>query len=186
MTSKQEDKNELRGHSFDGIQEYNNDLPRWWVRLFYATIVFSVPYFIWYHTPFFNSKSLVDEYMDSIEQQVKTATAAADASAPIDYSSPELIEKGRAVFSTNCAACHGATGHGVIGPNLADDHWIHGATLADVTNIIDKGVPAKGMPAWGSVLGAEKIAQTVAFIKSIQGTSGSNPKPAQGTQGTLK
>lgn len=184
MKNENQEKVELRGHSFDGIQEYDNDLPRWWVRLFYATIIFSIPYMIWYHTPLFQSKSLVDEYL--AETTSPEVLAAKQKTSSIDYSSPQLIAKGKEVFDANCVACHGNQGQGVIGPNLVDDHWIHGSKLADVANLIDVGVPAKGMPAWGNLLGAEKVSQLVAFIKSIQGTAVSNPKAPQGDVGKLE
>lgn len=177
-------KDELRGHSFDGIQEYDNDLPRWWVTLFYASIVFSIPYVIWYHTPFFDSKSLVEEYQAEVLATNPVVTQA--DTAAIDYANPELIAKGKAVFDANCVACHGAQGQGVIGPNLTDDFWIHGNKLAEVTQIVDVGVPAKGMPAWGSLLGAEKVSQLVGYMKSIQGLAVENPKAPQGNPGKFE
>lgn len=62
--TKNNQKDELRnaGHSFDGIEEYDNDMPRWWLNLFHVTIVFGFGYLAWYHLPFFPSKSLIEEY----------------------------------------------------------------------------------------------------------------------------
>lgn len=185
MTTNDSPKNELRNHSFDGIQEYDNDLPRWWVRLFWITIFFAIPYLIWYHSSLFPAKSLVDEYMADTKEanSAENATAASDA---IDYTQPELIAKGKATFDANCVACHGANAQGVIGPNLTDDFWLHGDTIADVEKTISEGVPPKGMPSWGNMLGKEKIIQLVAFIKSIQGTKVENPKDPQGNPGKLQ
>ncbi|MCX6126233.1 MAG: hypothetical protein NTV34_15985, partial [Proteobacteria bacterium] len=62
MTKKEQPKNQPRGHEFDGIQEYDNDMPKWWVYLFILTIIFAIFYMAWFHLPFFPSKSLSGEY----------------------------------------------------------------------------------------------------------------------------
>lgn len=179
-------KDELREHSFDGIQEYNNDLPRWWVRLFYATIFFSVPYLIWYHTPFFKSMSLVEEYEYAKAKEEGTLDQLRANAPDVDYKDAKLVAKGKETYDINCAACHGPQGQGVIGPNLTDDFWIHGHTSAEVAKIIDQGAAAKGMPAWGSMLGQQKVTELVAFIHSIQGIKVENPKAPQGDAGKLE
>ena len=97
------------------------------------------------------------------------AQAAGDASA------------GRAKAAV-CAACHGAEGQGLIGPNLTDAYWIHGNTNVDIFNVISNGVVEKGMAAWEAVYTPEQRAELVAFIKSIQGT---NPTDAKAPEGEL-
>lgn len=187
MTNKNPEFNKPRGHDFDGIDEYDNDLPRWWVNLFKVTVVFSIAYLAWYHLPFFPSKSLEDEYKEAVgtANEVAAANAASENLSEI-VKDPAAIAKGQEVFSSTCASCHGPAGQGLIGPNLTDNFWLHGNTLNDVKKAIADGIPAKGMPAWGSVLGNEKVVSVLAYISSIQGKVGENPKAAQGQEGTLQ
>ena len=82
--------------------------------------------------------------------------------------------------SSTCAACHGNEGQGLIGPNLTDPYWLHGAAPEDVYRVIHEGVPANGMPAWEGMLSQEEQAQAMAFVLSLQGTSPPDPKEPQG------
>ncbi len=183
------DKDQPRGHDFDGIQEYDNDLPGWWVAMFLLTIVFAVAYVIWYHAGVFPSQSLAQHYEEDVELSRAIAAAsrpspAAPGSAPATGSGDTAA--GKEVFALTCAPCHGAAGQGVVGPNLTDDFWINGATRADVERVIAKGSLEKGMPAWGEILGSAKIQQLVGYIVSIQGTSPVGAKEAQGPAGRLQ
>jgi cytochrome c oxidase cbb3-type subunit 3 len=77
-----------------------------------------------------------------------------------------FVEAGRATYATTCVSCHGDKLQGGIGPNLVDKLWIHGGTPTDLYATLEKGVLAKGMPAWVPVIGAKKSAEVVAFILS--------------------
>jgi len=91
------------------------------------------------------------------------------------------IEKGRTVFTTNCAACHRADGGGnPVGPNLTDEYWIHGGTADSVYQIIKAGVIMKGMPAWGKSLKPEDLNAVTNFVLNLQGSSPPDAKPPQG------
>jgi cytochrome c oxidase cbb3-type subunit III len=81
---------------------------------------------------------------------------------------PELAEQGRSVYQTNCAACHGAELGGGIGVALNDGAWLHGGSPEEVLRTVSEGVPAKGMPAWGPILGPERVKQVTAYILSQQ------------------
>jgi cytochrome c oxidase cbb3-type subunit 3 len=72
------------------------------------------------------------------------------------------------VYQTNCVACHGATLEGGIGPNLKDHDWIHGSEPTESLATIADGVAAKGMPAWGPILGPERVKQVAAYILTQQ------------------
>ena len=91
MTTKRP-KNELRnpGHNFDGIEEYDNDMPRWWLNLFYVTIVFSIGYLCWYHTPVFSSKSLLDEYGEQKEQLLLAQEAQKEKAKDLKKNAPQM------------------------------------------------------------------------------------------------
>lgn len=156
------ERDELMGHGAenDGIEEYDNPLPDWWLGLFFFSIVWAVGYAVDYH--YLSDRSQVGYYLAEVEAAEQRWPAPA-APAVADLS-PETIAKGEALFKTNCTACHGAALEGGIGPNLTDAEWIHGGTLAEITKVVTEGVPDKGMLTWGPILGAEKIAQISAFV----------------------
>ena len=147
----------------DGIEEYDNQLPAWWVGLFVFTVIFGIGYAIDYH--FIAHRSQVKDYDEEVEAAPKTAPSAVSTAAI----TPAMIAAGKEIFATNCVACHGADMHGGIGPNLTDATWIHGGTYAEIQHTITFGVPDKGMITWGPILGPEKIAQVAAFVHSSGG-----------------
>jgi cytochrome c oxidase cbb3-type subunit 3 len=159
------DLNQVLGHAeeADGIEEYDNPLPNWWLGLFYLTIVWALVYGVHYH--FIAHRSEVKALAAEVEAANKRwpKEAAAAAATTVDLS-PENVQAGEAVYTANCVACHGATMTGGIGPNLLDTTWIHGGTPAQILNTITVGVPEKGMLTWGPILGPAKVAQVAAYI----------------------
>ena len=161
MSSNYPDK--VLGHSAesDGIEEYDNPLPAWWLGLFYFTIGWGIVYLVNYH--FVSQTSQTAQYTAEVAEadvrwpQKAVASKVGDADA---------VAKGAEIFTQNCVGCHGPDLHGGIGPDLTDATWIHGGTIEDITKTISEGVPAKGMITWGPILGPEKIAQVAAFVKS--------------------
>lgn len=95
---------------------------------------------------------------------------------------PESIDLGQSIFNAYCTACHGASGEGVIGPNLTDEYWLHGGKDLNIVKTIVNGVPSKGMMAWKYQLSPTEIGQIVAYLKSIKGSSPKNAKISQGTK----
>lgn len=192
MSSRRREPDQPRGHVFDGIFEYDNDLPVWWVALFIITIAFSGGYLLWYHTGLFPAQSLADEYeadanVAKIEAQQR---AVAQANAPFAYAAaakdPTIVTTGKDAYQSTCAPCHGVAGQGIVGPNLTDDFWIHGRTGTALETIIAKGALEKGMPAWQEILGTEKIRHTIAYIYTLQGTNPPEAKAPQGEAGKLE
>lgn len=92
----------------------------------------------------------------------------------------ESLEKGKKIYATNCVACHGASGEGLIGPNFSDSYWIHGGAISDLVRIINVGVPAKGMIPWDRTLTPEQILQVASYILTFEGTDPPNQKAAEG------
>jgi cytochrome c oxidase cbb3-type subunit III len=92
------------------------------------------------------------------------------------------IEKGKELFLASCAVCHGKNGQGTVGPNLADEYWLHGGGLADIFKSIKYGWVDKGMKAWKDDLSAMQMAQITSFIRTLKGT---NPEGAKAAQGDL-
>ena len=177
------DKDKLLESNYDGIQEYDNQLPRWWVWLFYITIVFGVVYAVYQHGFAPSQSELLAAQMEELQLLKKTA-APAPGVKDVDLSSfvqvATNIESGKSIFIGKCAACHGVTGGGMIGPNLADDYWIHGGDLPSIKRVIVEGVVEKGMVPWQNLLSPEEINQVVAFVWSLRGTTPANPKSPQG------
>ena len=178
----------IPGHTYDGIREYDNPMPGWWVWIFVATVVFAAVYYV--GITFFD---FVDTYEDDLaEAQAELSVmreAYAEAAPAFEadaatlqrfVADPAMAAEGAATYKTVCAACHGNEGQGLIGPNLTDAYWLHGGSAVEVFTVISKGVPDKGMPPWEASLSPEQRAQLVAFIHSLQGTTPPNPKEPQG------
>ncbi len=165
------DTNRLLGHAeeADGIDEFDNPLPDWWVGLFWLTIVWAIGYGVHYHFIADRSAeaSLANE-MAAAEARwpAEAAAAAASAAAENFVITDELVVAGEAIYSTQCIACHAANLEGLIGPSFVDDEWIHGGTVADVLRTINEGVPEKGMIPWATILSPQQINQVTAFILS--------------------
>ena len=159
--------NRLLGHTdeADGIDEYDNPLPDWWVGMFWFTIVWAVAYFGWYHIVGDRSqvKNLAEEMAAAEAQYPTQAASLAEATAEFAVT-PEAVTAGEAVFAQNCVACHGMGLEGGIGPSFLDDEWLHGGKSADILRTITEGVPAKGMVPWGGILSPEQINQVAAYV----------------------
>lgn len=157
------ERNRLLGHAdeADGIEEYDNPLPDWWLGLFWLTTIWAIAYGVHYHFIADRSqpKALAAEVAEA-EARWPVQAAAAFAVTP------QLAERGKAIYAANCAGCHGKSLEGGIGPNLKDELWIHGGTPEAVVKTITEGVPAKGMLTWGPILGPEKIREVAAFVLS--------------------
>lgn len=173
----------LLDHEADGIRELDNNLPRWWVWLFYLTIAFSVVYLLWYHV-FRVGDLQAAEYLKEMERGDKIKSAAlARFEQSLTSMEPlqdqAILAKGRQTFVTLCAPCHREDGGGLVGPNLTDDYWIHGAAFADNLKVIWNGVPEKGMVSWKGVLQPQDIHAVASYIHTLRGTQPPNPKPPE-------
>lgn len=183
MAEQQEDK--LLDHSYDGIQEYDNPMPRWWVWVFWATIVF-VPLYYILPAPFGEGDGVVAQYEADVARHAAVASAQPAATVSDDdltalVSDRAAIADGKSVYDANCAVCHRADGGGLIGPNLTDDAWIHGGAPTQVHHTIATGVLEKGMPPWERILKPEQLNNVTAYVLSLHGTNPPNPKAPEGT-----
>ena len=170
-------------HVYDGIVELDNPLPTWWLVTFYGTIIFGFIYMIHYGTgsgP--TGKEELNMAMREIESIRKSNSSGFDEkkfSALIADKSK--LEAGQKVYTEKCQACHGPNGGGLIGPNLTDNSWINGdGSNAAIFNLVAKGVPAKGMPAWAEQLSEDALLSVSAFVVSLKNTNVAGGKPAQG------
>jgi len=175
-SSSEEEK--LLDHHYDGIQELDNPLPRWWVWLFYLTILFGFVYFLYYT---FFGPTLVQELEKDLAKNSPVKGEDQFADLEMVIKKPEVIQTGKGVYDKNCVSCHNTVGQGMIGPNLTDDYWIHGkGKPQDILKVVVEGVSSKGMLAWGKQLKPEELKAVVAYVVSLRGTNPSNPKEPQG------
>jgi cytochrome c oxidase cbb3-type subunit 3 len=157
-------RDRVLGHATeaDGIEEYDNPLPNWWLGLFYGTIAWAVLYGVHYH--FIAHRSAAKAYLAEVEEAKRRWPAPAVAATGKVVLSEANIEAGEAIFKANCIPCHGADMKGGIGPNLLDSVWIHGGKPEEILHTITYGVPEKGMLTWGPILGPEKVGQVAAYV----------------------
>lgn len=177
----------MADHSYDGIQELDNHLPPWWTGLFYLTIAFSVVYLLLFHV--FDSLPLSKgEYDNEVAYANKqlTKNQGANPVVAIDENNvgavtdAQALAEGKQVFLNTCASCHRKDGGGDIGPNLADEYWIHGGTLNDVFKTIKHGASGTNMIAWDGAISPEKMKNVANYVMTLQGTKPENPKKPQG------
>jgi cytochrome c oxidase cbb3-type subunit 3 len=159
--------NQLRGHAedCDGIEEYDNKLPTWWVGLFIFTIIWGVVVMFQWHGP--EPRTLASVYDADVAAALAAAGPQIDVSEIEIVMSDEAIAAGATVFGTTCASCHQADATGGIGPNLTDAEWIHGSSPNEIRDVIAHGVLEKGMPAWLPVIGPDGLATVTAFVASL-------------------
>ncbi len=163
----------LMDHEYDGIRELDNNLPPWWVYMFYTCIVFAVLYMGYYYV--MGGPTTKQEYETEIAEYKATKEAAEKAS-PVKLvdentvlllSDANSIALGKSLFEGNCQACHGPGGKGLNGPNLTDEFWLYGGSVKDIFSTAKYGKIEKGMPGW-NVLGGEKIQEIVSYIKQLK------------------
>ncbi|WP_417784642.1 cbb3-type cytochrome c oxidase N-terminal domain-containing protein [Tenacibaculum sp.] len=174
-------------HNYDGIKELDNNLPPWWLYMFYATIIFAAVYLVRYHVLGADNQEM--EYAQAVAEAKRELAAFKSTSkeAVIDAETATVLtdagdlSRGKAVYNLNCAACHIADGGGGIGPNLTDDYWILGGGMKNIFNTIaNGGRDGKGMVAWNKTLKPADIQKVASYIISLQGTTPAKPKEPQG------
>ena len=166
---------------YDGIEEMDNHLPRWWLAIFFGSIVFAFGYWFLFETTglALNPGEVFAQEMAEIEKTRAKSGQVTDTGLLALAKDGEVVTSGQATFKTMCAACHGQKGEGLVGPNLTDKFWIHGSAPTNIYKMIDVGVPTKGMPAWGPMLGATRVREVTAYLLTLKNTNVPG-KPPQG------
>ena len=174
------EENVILDHAYDGIQEYDNPMPGWWVWSFILTIVFAFPYWAWFHLS--DGHSMIDEYNAEVARAELLAPKLDESEAAmLGYlDDPDVLARGAKTFKEICSVCHMPDGGGSVGPNMTDDSYIHIKGITDFMSVIRKGVPNKGMSAYEATLRQQEIVQVAAYMASLRGTTPANPKEAQG------
>ena len=173
------DEPKLRDHVYDGIQEYDQKLPNWWLFTLYITIVWFIGHWLCYYQLGIGSSDQDD--MDKVIAEQKAARDKQTENITDEQlwamsRDPQAVEAGKAVFMTPgmCVTCHGPDLTGTLagaklpGLPLHDQEWKHGGKPTEIFKIVRKGSPdiTKGMAAWELVLGVQKVSQVTAFVLS--------------------
>jgi cytochrome c oxidase cbb3-type subunit 3 len=179
----------LMDHDYDGIKELDNNLPPWWVYLFYICIIFGVIYVFRYDVfgaddQEMELKKEMAQAKIEVEEYLKTAPDLMDEKTVVLLTDEASLAAGKEIFAMNCAACHRADGGGQIGPNLTDDKWILGGGIKEIFHTISNGGrDGKGMVSWKTNgMKPKEIQKVASYILSLQG---SNPKDAKEAEGEV-
>ncbi len=179
----------LRDHQYDGIQEFDQKLPNWWLLTFYAAIVLFVAWWFcyyqlhWFHTDHQRVISAMTSIQEKKNQELEATLASLDDLTLVTKwsSDPAILAEGEATFTANCIACHGADLSATMnlngqklplpGLSLVDGAWKYGGKPMEIFRLINEGTPANSpghngarMQAWGQVLSPKKVAEVVAFL----------------------
>ncbi len=173
---------ETVGHSYDGIEEYDNPLPRWWFLLFVGTVIFALGYLALY-PGLGNWKGILPGYeggwtqvkewqreMDKADEQYGPLFAKY-AAMPVEEvaKDAQALKMGGRLFASNCSVCHGSDAKGAYGfPNLTDNDWLWGGEPETIKTTILHGRQA-AMPAWRDVIGEEGIRNVAGYVRSLSG-----------------
>jgi cytochrome c oxidase cbb3-type subunit 3 len=176
----------LLDHDYDGIKELDNNLPPWWVYLFYGCIVFAAVYFVRFEVldgdnqEMELTKELAQAKID-VAEYMKTAPDLMDEKSVTLLTVPADLAIGKTIFMTNCAACHRADAGGQIGPNLTDDHWILGGGIKNIFHtLVNGGRDGKGMISWKGTLKPKEMQKVASYVLSLRGSNPKDPKAADG------
>lgn len=178
----------LLDHDYDGIKELDNNLPPWWVYLFYACILFGVVYMVRFEVLGADNQEMelkreVTQAKIDIAEYMKTAPDMMDEKTVTLLTDPADLAAGKEIYTTNCAACHRADAGGQIGPNLTDDQWILGGGIKNVFHtLVNGGRDGKGMISWKGTLKPKEMQKVASYILSLKG---SNPPDAKAPEGEV-
>ena len=178
-------------HEVDGIQEYDNKLPNWWLYTLYGAIAFAAVYWFHYHVAEFGDSSTARYQAEvdkaAAEQAAKFKAAGVMSAGALAAMAKDkaTVEQGKQVFAQTCAACHRQDGGGMVGPNLTDEFWMHGGAPDKIYKTITEGVPDKGMPAWAAQLGPDRVQAVTAYVITLAGTNVPGGKAPQGERESL-
>jgi cytochrome c oxidase cbb3-type subunit 3 len=177
-------ENKTTGHVYDGIEEYDNPLPKWWFMLFIGTFIFTIIYLIiypgmgnWkgffpfegYEGGWTSVKQLERQQERALSQYQSSYGVFSKMSVEELADDPKAMKMAQRLFANNCAICHGADGGGFLGfPNLTDNDWLYGGSPEKIKETLVNGRQA-AMPAWQGVIGEKGIADVTEYVLSLSG-----------------
>nr|WP_123711766.1 cytochrome-c oxidase, cbb3-type subunit III [Sinobacterium caligoides] len=178
------------GHDYDGIQEYDNALPKWWVVMYVASIIFALGYLVMY-PGLGNWKGVfgwtqVGQYEEEVAQAEHKygPIYARFGKMPIEEvaKDPKAMRIAQRLFIDNCSLCHGSDARGNHGfPNLTDNDWLYGGSPEEIKTTITHGRQG-AMPAWNAKLSDESIDNVTQYVMSLGGREADNSKTEAGSK----
>ena len=181
------DRDLLREHEYDGIQEYDNPTPGWWNLIFLGCFLFAAWYILYHHASTI-SMSVAQTYETDVSDDLKKRFSSIGDLKPDE---PTLLKfmvneewklVGASVFKAQCVSCHGPNAAGQIGPNLTDDFYKNVKQLADIPKVISGGAAAGAMPAWKTRLHPNEIVLVAAYVAALRGKNLPGPRGQEGEQ----
>ncbi len=170
-------ENKTTGHVYDGIEEFDNPLPKWWFQMFIATFIFGIIYLAlypglgsWKGLLGWTSHNQLEREQQKADEQYGAIFAKYSA-MPIEEvaQDPRAIKMGIRLFANNCAVCHGADAGGNLGfPNLTDHDWLYGGSAEQIKQTITHG-RSGSMPAWGPIIGEANVVAAAEYVLKISG-----------------
>ncbi|WP_310559091.1 cbb3-type cytochrome c oxidase N-terminal domain-containing protein [Flavobacterium sp.] len=188
LKPKQNDDEEqlLLHHDYDGIKELDNNLPPWWVYLFYGCIIFAAVYLVRFEIMGGDNqemelkKEMAQAQIDIAEYK-RTAPDLMDENTVTLLTDAASLSAGKAIFTANCIPCHRADAGGQIGPNLTDEYWILGGGIKNVFHtLVNGGRDGKGMISWKGTLKPKQMQEVASYVLSLKGSNPVNPKAPDG------
>jgi cytochrome c oxidase cbb3-type subunit 3 len=166
-------------HIYDGIEEADNELPRWWLVTFFGAIVFAIFYWM-----AFESVPVADypgaAFTKARLEAMNKGGVVTNQDIMALVEDAPMVAAGKATFIRTCSKCHGAKAEGKEGPNLTDNFWLYGGNPTEIFHTISTGTK-KGMPDWGPKLGSGAVKQVAAYIITLRNTNVPG-KAAQGDE----
>ena len=183
-----------RSHAFDGITEYDNSLPRWWVWMLYVSVVVAVSYMVYFHALSGDlSRADVDKYEDEIRiRAAKIKFKTEEELVALSKDSAKIAKGKEAMSKAGCLACHGPEYTGIIGPNLRDKYWLYTSKMTAMVETITNGRTVNGvavMPAQSLTLKADAIEAIACYIVQLNREgekSGMRPQAAREKEDPIK
>ncbi len=175
------------GHSYDGIQQYDNPLPRWWKWLFLASIAYCPFYLMYFHAGA-PGRSVDEQYQanateNTRKQYAEIGNLSGDQQTMVKFlKDPKWVGVGQSIFKANCVSCHAADGGGNVGPNLCDENFKHIKALPDILKVINEGVAGGAMPAWATRFSHKNDVILVSvYVASLRGSKPAIAKAPDGS-----
>lgn len=175
------------GHTYDGIQEYDNPTPMWWNVLFLGTVVFAPVYMLWFHAPN-TGRTIAARFEKALGDNIRLQFGELGELEPDGQTllrfmnDTKWLPAGKSSFQTNCASCHGREGAGLTGPNLTDDFYLNVNEIVDIGKVIQNGAKGGAMPAWGNRMHPTELVLVAAYVASLRGKDLSSSRPAEGKE----
>jgi len=185
MSDTETNRDVLREHEYDGIQEYDNPTPGWWTWIFAATFFFSIWYFLYHHASTI-STSVESGYDQALAADLKKRFAKigdleANEETMLRFlKDKEWLKVGEAVFKAQCVSCHGPDGQGIIGPNLTDNNYKNVKKITDIAKVVANGAANGAMPAWKTRLHPNELVLVSVYVATLRGRDLPGPRGPEG------